>query len=634
MDKWISRLAGILLGDEGPLPSTELARLLEVSSRTVKRKIRELDEILQENGAQVHSSRLGYEIQIRDPAEFEAFLKEWTAVTKGLSIDDDAVLKVVELLLLNPYITQDQLADAVFVSRGTLNKMIKDVKQLLEKEKIFLSNRPHYGYYLLGDEMDIRNYMVKVLFRDSAALAEGKLPLCGLCPDYKQFYREVMETLEQSGFAKQGTRTMDLLKYLLVIGVRVKNHRDIRPLGSGAFVSRSSGELAEKLAGILEKHFQIELSESEKKYIGYLIGNGSWDLDDREDYDIGFFEGLFDEFVTEIRDVYQYDFSEDETLRMGLIQHLFTSYSRMYVNAQISNPFIELIKSQYIEAYNYAVLCGRILQDQYHLNVSEDNLAYIAMHFGAAIERRKGEKHYQILVVCESGYGMAELFKARLKNKIQGIDIIDAVSLKDLEKMKLSEDVILIVSSVPVPAKIHKPVILVNPMLPEEDLEHIREYLMDYQNIGEYKKLFSRRLFYPQLEGADRTDVLKQILNRLEKEGVIDEENEKDILHREEISSTEINRHVAVPHCITGAGRQTAFAIATLKKPISWGRGEVTLVFVGMISRSSTINKKVFPMLYRLTMDSRKVERLAKITDYDSFIRELFDGLPVGYEPG
>lgn len=631
MDKIKYRLQTILMDSQRPMTSADIAQALGVSTRTVKRKIWDLDAELRQNGALISSGQYGYFVDIKDRQAYDSFVNKQMKMSGELSIDNDIVLRIIELLLLKPYITQDEISREVFISRGTVNKYIKDVKVLLEKEKIFVSNRPHYGYYLIADEIDIRNYMVKVFFNPGSNMEKYSSILISACGDYQSFYHALVKTLYEFDYPESEEKTQNLVKYILVIANRNLYHNYISSFESKIYVSNSSRLLAARVQVLIKEYFKIDINKNELVYISYLFGNYEHHGKDDIEYDASFFERIVDRFFHEIYDVYQQDFSRDDILRRGLMQHLLTSYSRLYINVQLGNPFIKLIKTQYIEAYNYAVLCGNVLHNEYKLQVNEDDLAYIAVHFGASIERMECKYNYKVLVVCESGCGMAELLKARLKSRIPFLNVVYTTSIKKLKDMDL-EDVILIISSVPIAECLNKPLILVNPLLLERDIEKIKDYLSDYRYIDEYKKLFSAELFFPRMEADNKAVLLDDICGRMIERGIINDSNKADIISREQLSSTEINKLVALPHCIVESGNSTSFVAVILQKPIQWGKGEAQIIFFGIIARNNKFNRKIFPLLYKLTMDIQKVEELCKITEFERFIHKLFSDLPVEYD--
>lgn len=631
MNKRGTEIINVLLKSDTTVTSVELSKILNISARTVKRVIKDVDFSLRENGAKIISDKNGYKIAIDDDSKFTHFWDEQQRLLKELLIDNTVTYQILEQLFLREYVTQDDLSDYIFVSRSTINKYIKHVKKLLQKEQIILSNRPHYGYYLIGQETNIRNYMVKLFFPDEEVSTLEESKLISKCRDYPGFYKSVIKLLYEYDYDEHDAKTQSLIKYFIVLANRFYQNRHIEQYNEGIQLFDTSKELAIKLKTIIENYYGITIDENEVIYLSYLIGNPTKQLKEKDYYDVSFFEVVVDKFFQEIKDVYQQDFTYDEILRKGLIQHLYASYSRIYINALLDNPMISMIKTQYIEAYNYAIVCGRVLYKEYKLDMNEDSLGYIAMHFAASMERINALYKYKAVVVCESGYGMAQLLSTRIKNKINSIEITDVVSAKQLTEMNLDE-IVLIISSVPISKDIKTPVIIVNPVLMEQDIEKIKEYLSDYRNINEYKKLFDIDRFFPKLKVNNKEELLDYVCVKLIEKGFLNEDNKADILRREEISSTEINDLVAVPHCILDSENKTHFTIITCENEIYWGKGEAKIIFLGAIAKSSTTNKKIFPILYKLTMDRNKVEELSQIDDFETFIEELFANLPVSYD--
>lgn len=627
------QLLNILLSNDKNMTSNEISKMLAVSSRTIKRVIWDVNDLIKDNGASIYSDKSGYSLGILEPERFDIWWKEQERQKKELSISDDSVFKIIQLLLVNEYITQDQLSDYLYSSKSSINKYIKIVKPILEREQIILSNRPHYGYYLIGQETVIRNYMVRICFSDDDLSDLNSSLLLGDCKAYSNFLNDVTKMLAEYDYDRFDSKTKSLIKYFIVQVNRISNNHSIEKYSDEVKTSNISIELANNIKNILKNSFNIIISQDEVMYLSYLIGNPVKKNVVHENYDASFFEYVIDECFKEIKDVYKIDFNLDEHLRKGLIQHLYTSHSQIYLNMVLDNPIINLIKKQYVEAYNYAVLCGQVIQEKYNMEISENNLGYIATHFAAAMERIEASYKYKVIVVCESGYGTAELLKAKLQNKMTNIDIVDVTSIKYLSKKDL-RGIFLIISSVPIPenVKLETPFIIVNPILLEKDIKKINEYLSDHRNINEYKKLFHKDLFFPLVKANNKTELINEVCDSLIKKGYFDDSDKKNILHRELISSTEINDLVAIPHCILESPHSsTFFCIVTLHDEIDWGSGEAQLIFIGGISRNGSINKKLFPLLYKLTMERDKVKKLCQIEEFDYFMDCLFSNIPVNY---
>lgn len=72
-----------------------------------------------------------------------------------------------------------------------------------------------------------------------------------------------------------------------------------------------------------------------------------------------------------------------------LINHLRTSLNRMEENKNIKNPLLNHIKEQFTQSFDIAYKIGKHIRDIKHIEVSEDELGYLALH----IERIKEIKN-------------------------------------------------------------------------------------------------------------------------------------------------------------------------------------------------------------------------------------------------
>lgn len=621
------KLLDALMAASSPLTSQTLSEQLNISSRTVKRMVWTIDEELRKNGAELLSNKNGYEVHVVKKELFDDFWNEQKRLNDEMSLESEAEFLIMKHLLLNKYCTQDELADLTFVSRSTVNKYIKNIKTVLGKEKIQLGNRPHFGYYLIAEEADIRNYMVKLLLPEGDP-EEFDEDLIRNCRNYAGFIKELEKLLEKNGYQAGDRRCISVMKYFIVVAIRTANKCPIDVMDEKHFTEYDP-QLTQTIRDLMERYFAVSLEENELVYLLYVLGY-SGNKKENDERDLSFYDDAVTEFFTEIKEVYQQDFFFDPILRQGLVQHLYSCYSQMLINSVIDNPLIQVIKTQYVEAYNYAKLCGDVLRERYEIEATEDSLGYIALHFAAAIERMNSLYKFNAVIVCESGFGMAELLKMTITNRIKSIVVTKTVSSKELYEMDLS-DIAMVITSVKLKQKISKPVIEIDPLQLESDIEKIESYLKDCINIPQYKGLFSRKRFFPKMNFENKENLLRYMSETLIDMDIINIENETEILKREEISSTEINKYCAIPHCIVESNNETLMSIATLKKPMIWGKEKVSIIFLACIARKSSLNRKLFPLIYKLTYDEDKCRKLLQMDSFEEFLDLLFSDLPVDY---
>ena len=100
----------------------------------------------------------------------------------------------------------------------------------------------------------------------------------------------------------------------------------------------------------------LAINDEERLYFASIIGNRTPLQPDETLASADWLRELVDDMLNNILNLCKVDFRSDAALRKALIMHLYASFSRYYLKAMLPNPLMTLIKSQYIEAYNYSLI--------------------------------------------------------------------------------------------------------------------------------------------------------------------------------------------------------------------------------------------------------------------------------------
>lgn len=607
--------------------SIELADMLGVSSRTVKRDLKEISEILKDNGAEVEATNQGYRLIINEDELFSQFIDENISSSAEVSgKKSDKVNGILELLLSNLYINQDKIADELYISRSSINKVMMDVKNILSEYKITIQNKPHYGYILEGNEIDIRNCMVRFLTQrkeDNSILISNRL--VGFKEeDYYNLLEEIKNIFKDLKIRKNDIEINYITRYIVISIFRVKYNCEI-VLDDNINISLDNSVISasKTIAKKIKERFKVEFTFEDILYISYIIGNNHIEIKELDDSGISV-EQMVIHAIDKIKNEYDIDFFRDGTLLKGLINHLYTSYSRYCLNVTLDNPLINLIKSKYIEAYNYSILFSKVFKEEYGISMTEEDIGYIALHFAASLERYIMNNSLKAIIVCSSGVGTAELLKTRITKKFQNIAIKGVYPAYILDSLELS-DIDLIISTVNLEGvNLEKEVINVSPLLTDEDEEKINEHVKKQRDYDYLQNLMSDDLFFTNIEASSKEEVIEIMTKAMIERDIITEETKEQILKREEMSSTEITNLVAIPHCIAKESKNSVLAIGILKRPIMWDKSQVQIVFLGVLDPQVKQNRKVFSMLYKLTKKVDKIKELVNIDELSYFKKKLF----------
>lgn len=103
---------------------------------------------------------------------------------------------------------------------------------------------------------------------------------------------------------------------------------------------------------------------------------------------------MLKEIVDIIESNLKFKVSNESLMYSRLITHLKTALTRLEEHRYIENILLDSIKEKFIDSFNLAVKVGHYIEENTDMNVSEDELGFMALH----IERIKGIKKHKIAI--------------------------------------------------------------------------------------------------------------------------------------------------------------------------------------------------------------------------------------------
>ncbi|WEV42138.1 hypothetical protein OZX57_01150 [Bifidobacterium sp. ESL0682] len=105
-------------------------------------------------------------------------------------------------------------------------------------------------------------------------------------------------------------------------------------------------------------------------------------------------------------------------------------------------------------------------------NIDDEEVGFIVVYFAQAIESK--QTPVNILLVCTTGLGTAQLLRAKIERRFSEFHIVTTVATKDLdEKLCAHPEVDLVVSTVSLSGNLPVPTLVVSAMLTLEDQERL-----------------------------------------------------------------------------------------------------------------------------------------------------------------
>jgi transcriptional antiterminator/mannitol/fructose-specific phosphotransferase system IIA component (Ntr-type) len=417
-----------------------------------------------------------------------------------------------------------------------------------------------------------------------------------------------------------------LVVHLAIMIKRLQDKKGIKtqPLRLANLAGSEEYRIAEFIAGRLENEFGIKIPENEIVYISLHILGAKIEkrlplkeetVDEMlKDFEKEILEIVYD-MISVVENTLDVKLSNDKFLIAGLALHLRPVINRIRYGMNLHNPILAQIKENYTSIYGIAWITAGIIEKRLGIKVGEEEVGYLAMHLGAAIERATAPK--KALVICSSGIGTAQMLASRLKKKFPEILIEDVISVPNVDEVLKCKKVDFIISTVPLELK-DIPVILVSPLLTEGDIAKIRELIgktssmklklnrRDFEGSLVYE-LIPEDLVFCKKTFDSKEQIIEEVGQILVARGYVEPDFVKAVQEREKITSTYIGRGVAIPHGEDRFVIKPTVAVITLETPVEWWGKQVNLVFyLALRFDTSEYTKAFFKEFYDM-LDSPEI---------------------------
>ncbi|WP_440897597.1 BglG family transcription antiterminator [Amphibacillus sp. Q70] len=628
-------LLKLLIGEQEPITGEQLARSIQVTSRTIRNDIKEIEQLFEDEnaGATIHSIRgQGYQIDISDNDKFKYFIQTMVEEDGSTPVEaEDRVHYLVRKFLLNSdYLKIEDLADEIFVSRSTLRNDLKDVKVVLNKYQLELAKRPNYGLKISGKEKRIRYAISELLFRKMALTLDESHQQEWLLPvEQMEMIRNiVLKQLKAVQLNLSDIALNNLVVHIAIACRRIKAEQYVELVSQDEIDIRMKKEYAVAQAIIrkIEQTLNITFPTVEISYVAmHLLGTklfldtGGANIKSNFDKNILL---TVEKMVSQVEENMQIGIIDDQELIAAVAIHLKPAIHRYKNHMNVRNPMLEAIKVNYPLAFEAGVLASHVVEEDFNIKVDENEIGYIALHFGAAIERAKLQtKPKRCLIVCTTGLGSSQLLLYKMKTKFGNqLTIIGATELHNLSQYS-KENIDFIVSTVPLPESVDIPHLVIDTLLGDDELEKIEE-MMGNTKKSIIERYLAQDLIYLNLALSTPEEVINYLGMELIQKGYAEEGIIESVIEREKAASTSYGNLVAIPHPLEPKSDRTFWTLATLKEPIDWGGNQVQFICLLHVADKSKENlEPMYNNLIRFVDDRRIIEAILAATSIPNVLK-------------
>ncbi len=603
----------------------DLAERFSVSDRSVRTYVRKTNEALG-SCAQIEKRRGGgYSLRVLNASAFAALrARDAHAGQDAVPTTPEARVDYLlnDLLSRVDWITVDDLASILFVSRNVITSDLRQVAATLERFGLVLEKRPHYGIRVTGPEMS-RRLCLANLTLDCIIGTGGSASLDVIA-------RCVSESLAEEDFQINSAAYQNLLVHIAVAVERIRANCYVPMEPEHLERMRSTPEylIAKKVAAAVERELTAELPEEEIGYIAIHLAGKQTLYTPGSDADANLVISdevwnVVSRMLEMVWNAFHFDFRNDLELRMNLARHIVPLSVRLRYRMRIDNPLLSDIKQRFPVAYSMALESSCSLAEEYGNALSEDEVGYIALAFALAIERQKSERpRKNILVVCASGQGSARLLEWRYRQEFgTWLDRIETCDVAHVASRDLT-GIDYVFTTVPLERKLPVPVREVKYFLDDEDVNSVRRILSgEAAAAAPLAAYFDERLFLGALDAEDKDGALDALCARVAEVHDVPGDFRALVQRREELAQTCFGNLVAMPHPVTPVTTSTFVAVAVLNHSVSWNGQEVRAVF--LVSVSSLRDQKLdafYRGMARLLTSREAIQKLVSNPDFATLL--------------
>lgn len=565
----------LLTKTPSPIRVYEIAKIVVKSKRTIMRDLSSIKLFLESNNVGeliAYPEQQGYKIRIGNGQAYEEMMMK--------NINDEHI--ILYQLLINDYVTIEQLADLLYVSRITASEKMSVIKETYSSVlTIAVSHKGHR----LAESDETKCFLLSNLVD---ANLKHYLELANVEPE--QYELLVSQLKHSKGILDYFPNVLESQLANLFIACLL--------------LPADGGEANEEFEHIYDS-CQLPKNPCAIKSLSLIS-----DYCVTTNLNLGIHQ--IEEILSKIEQENNILFSNSE-LAKQLYHHLkrILCYPVFLKSKEIHN--ISNIKALYPFAFDLGIVFIEYMRKLYDYRITNSDL--IGLYFTVGMENMLKKKHRIVIYSTINSIANInrQLIEASISNcKVEITDTLEAIQLEHFS---------LIINSTPEILNSKLPTFKTEYILSETDIAKLKELLENISIGYNLKTIFPKEysFTYKVKESEGWMDILTAICGQLEETLVISKEEATRIIEREKSGNPLLINNFSVPHCISKRENFVICVYIHLDHPVMVETTAVSHVLLTLMNPNMNKSINIFKFLYRYLQEYQ--EQLAGIHTYDEFVQ-------------
>lgn len=489
-------LLELLINTKGFITIDSLAEKFNVSRRSIYNDIKLINDYLEESYNTSITNAYGKGIYLNEELKKSlknCFEKEITSYYEFDKTDRGGWIFLYISCYFKESIFVDNLCELFQVSRNTVLNDLHNLKNTLSSHNISINFDIKRGYYLTGDEIEIRNqimhYYMHLKRKELLPLVDERH-----LPEIKSLISEYEHSIK--------IKIADEYRHLLYAWFSLFRERIIQ----GYIVHLDKEEIAViqttkefstlqniayKMGSPTKKTYSfVELIYMTRFFLSAKVKSV------QKHYTTTHIDQALHSVTTNMVNDFEKRagvfFHEKSALHKNLFLHLKPTYYRLKYEIHIDNPLKEEVKKKYNAIFNLTDQVSYHFQEFVECDLSEDEVAYMAIHFGGWLKRNDltiETRKLKIMLVCTNGIGIARIIENQIIYLFPEYEIVSISSISEYDSKEDWSDVVDFTVTTNHLKDRGVPIIKVNPLFTKNDRKELLSLgKIEQQVIGEYNR--------------------------------------------------------------------------------------------------------------------------------------------------
>ena len=470
--------------------SEELAKTFDISTKTVYRLIKKINEEFNDGNLILSEKGRGYKLDYKKYISHKQIKKE---KIYDLSPSERRNKIIEELLLISP---QAKNVDELFERYYVTDYVIFNDEQLIAKELEKFDLKLVRKKRTLA--INIRRAMISMIqmlniidieeFKNNNFTKFNSTDIAFVLEQLKIMEEELEITIPYP-------YNVNIFSHLYILITRSKkfgkfeffenielNEEEKEEFEKDKLLKR----ISEKIISNIETYFGNELPETEIYYLyQYLVSSRMQ----------GKLEKVteFSQKVMQATQKYLDEMSiflnmkiESDSIFLDLTNHIKPLFDRLEHGIKIQSSLLIQIKMTYEKIFSYVVEVSKLISKKFDLpEINEEENGFLTLYFARILETN--QIPIKTFIMCTTGVGTSELLKVKVEKNFPELEIVDVVAMRNAKEiMKNYLDIELILTTVEIDKSIQIESLLVSAIFTVNDKARLQKKIEEIYNAKQW----------------------------------------------------------------------------------------------------------------------------------------------------